>query len=397
MNSEQSSTTAPSSSCAEEATATNLSTESAAVAVSTDNPSTTAIAAAVTAALVAAGISGSTGDKGTEKLKAAVMVSKKGKKGVKGKNFSQAEIDCMLELIEEHMPLSASQWQTVVDEHMLLYPNTDRDVDGLRRKFNSLASKKIPTGDPFIPPDVKKAKKIRNDLSQFSGLKTGSPEKMESNFSRITLKGGALDDESVDFSSTVEEVKDSVEFVGSDSEGDINKVDDDDDDEDKIVARSNLRAMAKSNSKTPTITTGTTSPHHVVTREFSSSTFSKRRDQNRSNKKRRVDEDDDDDNSMNTFMKMFMMQSERERVEREREREDRRRQEEVDREERRLQMAQAKATQDMVQLMLLRSMGMNTTAGLMGTYAPATSDTYAPATSDNNSGANKKSEETDDC
>jgi hypothetical protein len=96
MNSEQSSTTAPSSSCAEEATATNLSTESAAVAVSTDNSSTTAIAAAVTAALVAAGISGSTGDKGTEKLKAAVMVSKKGKKGVKGKNFSQAEIDCML-------------------------------------------------------------------------------------------------------------------------------------------------------------------------------------------------------------------------------------------------------------------------------------------------------------
>ena len=63
----------------------------------------------------------------------------------------------------------------------------------------------------------------------------------------------------------------------------------------------------------------------------------------------------------------------------------------------RLQMAQAKATQDMVQLMLLRSMGMNTTAGLMGAYAPATSDTYAPATSDNNSGANKKSEETDDC
>ena len=88
-------------------------------------------------------------------------------------------------------------------------------------------------------------------------------------------------------------------------------------------------------------------------------------------------------------MKMFMMQSEHERVEREREREDRRRQEEVDREERRLQMAQAKATQDMVQLMLLRSMGMNTTAGLMGAYAPATTD--------NNSGANKKSEEKEDC
>ena len=92
---------------------------------------------------------------------------------------------------------------------------------------------------------------------------------------------------------------------------------------------------------------------------------------------------------MKTFMKMFMMQSERERVEREREREDRRRQEEADCEERRLQMAQAKATQDMVQLMLLHSMGMNTTAGLMGTYAPDTTDDYF--------GANKNSEEKEDC
>ncbi len=44
---------------------------------------------------------------------------------------------------------------------------------------------------------------------------------------------------------------------------------------------------------------------------------------------------------MKTFMKMFMMQSERERIDRERDREDRKRQEEVDRKERRLQMAQA--------------------------------------------------------
>ena len=63
-----------------------------------------------------------------------------------------------------------------------------------------------------------------------------------------------------------------MEFVGSDSEGDNNKVDDDNDNEDKIVARSNLQAMAKSNSKTPT-TTRTTSPQPVVTREFSSTIF----------------------------------------------------------------------------------------------------------------------------
>ena len=206
-------------------------------------------------------------------------MSEKGKKGSRGINFSPEEIDCMLELIDKHMPLSASQWQKVVDEHMMRFPNTDRDIDGLRRKFNTLASKKIPTGDPFIPPDVKKAKKIRNDLSQFSGLKTGSPEKMEINFNRINSKGGALDDVSGVFSSIREE---ELDFVGSeDSE-------EDDDNDSKNVARSNLRNMAKkgttSTTMTPTTTT-TTSTHPLVTREFSSTTFSKRRDQNKSNKK----------------------------------------------------------------------------------------------------------------
>ena len=100
---------------------------------------------------------------------------------------------------------------------------------------------------------------------------------------------------------------------------------------------------------------------------------------------------------MKTFMKMFMMQSEREQIDREREREDRRRQEEVDREERRLQMAQAKATSDMMQVLLMRSMGMiNTAAGSMSTTASATTDNSgeneksASVTTDD-SGANEKS------
>ncbi len=58
---------------------------------------------------------------------------------------------------------------------------------------------------------------------------------------------------------------------------------------------------------------------------------------------------------MMTTTTMFMMQSERDR-------EDHKRQEEVYREERCLQMAQAKATLDMMQLLLMRSMGMINTA-----------------------------------
>jgi hypothetical protein len=68
---------------------------------------------------------------------------------------------------------------------------------------------------------------------------------MEINFRRVNSKGGALDDESVDFSSTIEEFKDSMEFVGLDFEGDNNKVDDDNDDEDKIVCPIKLAGYGK--------------------------------------------------------------------------------------------------------------------------------------------------------
>ena len=54
---------------------------------------------------------------------------------------------------------------------------------------------------------------------------------------------------------------------------------------------------------------------------------------------------------MKSFMQMFMMQCETNR-------EERCLQAERDREELRLQMAQAKATQDMMQMMFMRSMGM---------------------------------------
>jgi hypothetical protein len=373
---------------------TNPAAAADAAAVSTDNASSATIAAAVAAALVAAGISGTKAENGKGKT-ASAAASKKGKKGAKGKNFTQAEINCMLELIEEHMPLCNSKWQQVVDEHMMYFPETDRNVDALRRKFNALAGQKVPTGDPFIPPDVKKAQKIRKELSKFSGLKTGSPEKMEINFNKINSKGGALDDESLNLSSNLEEFKDSVEDLRSDSDKGSNKEDeedeDDDDDEGKIVARSNLRDMAAASSSKKSKTTPmmrSTSSHPVVTREFSSTTFSKRREGTRkSNKKRSLDEDDDDGNDdMNSFMKMFIMQSERERVDRERDREERRRQEEEYREERRVQMAQAKATQDMVQLMLMRSMGIvqHTAAVSMVANEPA---------ANNDSCANKKSVE----
>ena len=75
-------------------------------------------------------------------------------------------------------------------------------------------------------------------MTKLSGLKTGSPEKMEINFSRVNSKGGALDDnDSVEFSSALDDYKDSLEVVESESDGEDNTNDEDnDDDEGKNVA-----------------------------------------------------------------------------------------------------------------------------------------------------------------
>jgi hypothetical protein len=45
-------------------------------------------------------------------------------------------------------------------EHLKKWPDTSRDVAGLRRKFQALYRKKASTGDPTCNPEVKQAKSI---------------------------------------------------------------------------------------------------------------------------------------------------------------------------------------------------------------------------------------------
>ena len=45
-------------------------------------------------------------------------------------------------------------------------PLQNRTVDGLRRKFSSRHRKKIPTGDPLMPSDVRRPKHIRYKMTE---------------------------------------------------------------------------------------------------------------------------------------------------------------------------------------------------------------------------------------
>lgn len=79
----------------------------------------------------------------------------------RGSGFGQAEVDCLLGFLHQHLPLCNDEWEFILVEPNHLFLLHNWTVDGLRRKFPSLHRKTNPTGDPLIPADVRPAKHIR--------------------------------------------------------------------------------------------------------------------------------------------------------------------------------------------------------------------------------------------
>ena len=62
------------------------------------------------------------------------------------------------------MPLSATQWEDVAEAHLTRYPDFERTVTSLKRKFKELYTKRVSTGDPHCPPAVRKAKRLKHAI-----------------------------------------------------------------------------------------------------------------------------------------------------------------------------------------------------------------------------------------
>jgi hypothetical protein len=80
-------------------------------------------------------------------------------KGRRGFKFTTQEIESLLDVIEEIIPIGSPDWEKVWDRHMVCYPKKEQTAKLLRCKFQELA-KKNPTGDPNCPPHVCSAKRI---------------------------------------------------------------------------------------------------------------------------------------------------------------------------------------------------------------------------------------------
>ena len=88
----------------------------------------------------------------------------------RGANFSREELDSFLDSVEDILPLSTTQWESVVEMHSARYPDKGRTVDGLKGKFKELHIERIPTGDPHCLPAVRCAKQLRNAIIQRMNL-----------------------------------------------------------------------------------------------------------------------------------------------------------------------------------------------------------------------------------
>ena len=89
----------------------------------------------------------------------------------------KAETTTLLKAIEWILPIDAEAWTKVHD--IFNSKHSPRGVEGLKRKFNKLANKPVPTGNPNIPEDVKLAKSIKGKLFRRSGATNLSDEEEE--------------------------------------------------------------------------------------------------------------------------------------------------------------------------------------------------------------------------
>ncbi|KAE8985489.1 hypothetical protein PR001_g22875 [Phytophthora rubi] len=78
-------------------------------------------------------------------------------------NYTAADIDRLLSLIEQALPLGKDEWERLAASFNANRTRgaPERDFESLRRKFKVLYSTQKPTGVQTMPPNIKRAKEIK--------------------------------------------------------------------------------------------------------------------------------------------------------------------------------------------------------------------------------------------
>ena len=94
-----------------------------------------------------------------------------------GKGFTRAETTSLLKAIEQILPINAEARNEVHD--VFNSKHSPRGVEALKCKFNKLANKPVPMGNPNMPEDIRVTKSIKSKLFCRSGATNLSEEEEE--------------------------------------------------------------------------------------------------------------------------------------------------------------------------------------------------------------------------
>lgn len=97
----------------------------------------------------------------------------------RGPGFSFEEVQFLLDSIESILPVGGIQWDAVTSEHERQFPELRRTKEALKRKFAALYNIKMPTGDPNIPLDVLRAKRINQEIIKNAEVHEGEVPAVE--------------------------------------------------------------------------------------------------------------------------------------------------------------------------------------------------------------------------
>ncbi len=79
----------------------------------------------------------------------------------KKENYWVPEIESLIEVVDEMLPVTGTEWDAIFEHHYTFFPEFSRTGQSLKRKFNSFAKRSGPLGDPNRPPYVRKAKTVK--------------------------------------------------------------------------------------------------------------------------------------------------------------------------------------------------------------------------------------------
>ena len=97
-----------------------------------------------------------------------------------------------LGVVEQISQIGPGEWDQVQQEHKAEIPG--RDVNSIRRRCNRLHRKKIPTGDPTMPPEARQAVHAKCKIGDKSNVGQGDKNLME-RLRRVERQGEGEDGE----------------------------------------------------------------------------------------------------------------------------------------------------------------------------------------------------------